>query len=330
MIDTTLENSLPGSLSSSGELPRKAAKDAEHVPLSPENPPVSPNPAEDASPSQAQPQGPTEPDKPAPQIDLAGEIKGKQSVLRKAISEPRSSRPRHSRNTSPILSCTPRRQRFRPSRCAGSSMRHRALSGERALTNFWTEIGMQASLATVTKFACIGKVYDRFLPHVDKLPSNWTSLYLVTQIPAEIFERLLQRNMSFEELTGAEIKKLVLQTEDLPALSTGLPKANKKYPIVAKLVFTKPTVDDIDLYAIKKAAREIEARLPLKVELSAKVNELWDKRKLARYEAGKRKQADIEFKPDLWDFGREANSMSERTTGNSDAKSAPSTEPTAD
>lgn len=330
MIDTTLENSLPGSLSSSGELPRKAAKDAEHVPLSPENPPVSPNPAEDASPSQAQPQGPTEPDKPAPQIDLAGEIKGKQSVLRKAISEPEIITPKALEEYVADFKLYSKKTALSTIKMCRVVYEAQSTLGREGFDKFLDEIGMQASLATVTKFACIGKVYDRFLPHVDKLPSNWTSLYLVTQIPAEIFERLLQRNMSFEELTGAEIKKLVLQTEDLPALSTGLPKANKKYPIVAKLVFTKPTVDDIDLYAIKKAAREIEARLPLKVELSAKVNELWDKRKLARYEAGKRKQADIEFKPDLWDFGREANSMSERTTGNSDAKSAPSTEPTAD
>jgi hypothetical protein len=261
----------------------------------------------------------TEPSKPETSqhevtvIDLAGAIKGKQNLVMKAVkSEPEIIQPRTLDEYIADFKLHCRKTALATLQMARVVHEARESLPWETFEKFGEQIGLNASSATIAKLCCIGRVYERLHPHVDKLPANWTSLYLITQIPAEYFERAIRQNRSFEELTGAQIKDLIQQARDLPALSIKLPKDKDKNPVVAKLVFTKSKIDDIDLYAIKKAVREIEARLPLKVAFSKQVEELWDKRKLVRYEATKRKQTDIELKPDLWDFGQEANSMTKR------------------
>lgn len=178
---------------------------------------------------------------------------------------------------------------------------------------FCEQVGMQSSRATIVKLCCIGRAYAQLLPHADKLPANWTSIYLITQIPAEFFDRFIKSNQTFGELTGYQIKRLISQTKDLPSLQFSLPKDGPNSVVVAKIVVTT-SIDDVDYHAIKKALNEVEARLPIEVRFPKAAEEIWSERKRVRYEAGKRRHKDVEFRPHLWDFGKEANATGERSS----------------
>lgn len=184
---------------------------------------------------------------------------------------------------------------------------------EEEFDQFCEQVGMQSSRATIVKLCCIGRAYAQLLPHVEKLPANWTSIYLITQIPAEYFDRFIKSNHTFEALTGNQIKRLISQTRDLPSLKFSLPKDGPNQLVVAKIVVPS-SVDDVDYHAIRKALNEVMARLPIEVKYSKRAEENWSERKRVRYEAGKRRHKNVEFKPHLWDFGREANATGERSS----------------
>ena len=71
-------------------------------------------------------------------------------------------------------------------------------------------------------------------------------------------------------------------------------------------MFTKKP-DDTDWRAMHKALAEIEARLPIRFAVNKETQNIWEERKLARYEQSKTKYQSIEFQPEKWDYGRDAN-----------------------
>jgi hypothetical protein len=130
---------------------------------------------------------------------------------------------------------------------------------------FCDQIGMAASPATVVKFCCIGRVYARFIKFEDRLPTSWTSIYYLTQVPDQYFDHMINKGKSLADLTGDQVKTLVKQAAGLNVIETELPKDGKtKRPIIGKLVFTKEKFDHLDYAAMKKAIQEMEARLPVK------------------------------------------------------------------
>ena len=68
---------------------------------------------------------------------------------------------------------------------------------------------------------------------------------------------------------------------------------------------------------MRKALEEVQARLPIKFVFDSMAQYVWEERGVTRYEHGKTKYQAIEFKPESWDFGRDAKA------------SVPEKEPTA-
>ena len=52
---------------------------------------------------------------------------------------------------------------------------------------FCNDIGYRDSSSVIRKFVVIGKIQPRLIAHAEILPASWSSLYLLTQIPAQIF-----------------------------------------------------------------------------------------------------------------------------------------------
>jgi len=175
--------------------------------------------------------------------------------------------------------------------------------------DFCTSIGYKDYSSAIRKFIAIGRVYPRFIDYADKLPSSWTSIYLITQIPAKEFAVIESNNLSLKELTGKQLDLLLKRTKDVSKIHNYLhfDKKNSGYPF-AKMLFTK-VPDDTDWRAAQKALNEISARLPVKFLIDSKVAEVMNQRKEKRYEQTKKNFSDIELRPDLWDLGAEANSI---------------------
>jgi hypothetical protein len=175
--------------------------------------------------------------------------------------------------------------------------------------NFCREIGLKDWSSTVRKFIAIGKVYPRFIKYADQLPASWTNIYLITQIPADTFNDCLKSNYPLKDLKGRELDELMSSTQEINDINKPLAydKKNGGY-MFGRVMFTK-RIDDVDWRAMQKALSEVEARLPIKIVVHPKMLELVEKRKLRLYEATKQHHKHIELKPDLWDFGKEANTM---------------------
>jgi hypothetical protein len=75
-------------------------------------------------------------------------------------------------------------------------------------SKFCIDIGQKRTDSTIRKYLAIGAAYERLIQYVDKLPSKWTSIYTILQIPSETFNALIQVGESFAKLTGDQIKAL--------------------------------------------------------------------------------------------------------------------------
>lgn len=203
---------------------------------------------------------------------------------------------------------------------------HRSLDAKEFVA-FCTYIGFKEGSSTVRKYTAIGKLYSRFIPHVDELPDNWTSIYLLTQIPEKRFKEIVSEQ-SLVELKGSELAKLAKQTREIYSIGSVL-RESKKSPgtTIGTFMFTKWSVDDIDWRAMKKAISELEARLPLRFLINHEAECVFISRKDKRYEQTKRDYAMIEAKPDRWDFGREANLMAIRPEVIGGEKQKPGAQP---
>lgn len=176
-------------------------------------------------------------------------------------------------------------------------------------SNFCREIGFKDWSSTIRKYIAIGKVYPRFIAYADQLPASWTSIYLITQIPADTFNACLEKSYPLKNLKGRELSDLLNSTKEIAKLDAPLvyDSYNGGYPF-AKVMFTKK-IDDVDWRAMEKAFGEIQARLPIKIILHPEMIKIVELRKLKRYESTKEHHQHIDLKPDLWDLGKEANAM---------------------
>ena len=74
---------------------------------------------------------------------------------------------------------------------------------------FLKDVGHKSEDATIRKYLAIGERYDDLIACTNLLPSSWTSIYKITQIPAESFMAMVATGNSMANLTGAQIKILV-------------------------------------------------------------------------------------------------------------------------
>lgn len=175
--------------------------------------------------------------------------------------------------------------------------------------HFCKEVGYSDNSSTIRKFIAIGKVYPRFIQYADQLPSAWTTIYQITQIPADEFENYLKHGKRLDQLKGKRLKGLMGLTKPIEDLTSPLKyDSNAGGFTFAKIISTRK-FDDVDWRAIEKAMNELEARLPIKFVVPKELTQLVEERRLRRYQSAKKHYTHQEFKPDTWDMGEEANSV---------------------
>jgi hypothetical protein len=182
---------------------------------------------------------------------------------------------------------------------------------ESEFASFCVDIGYDDNSSTIRKFIAIGKVYPRLIDYADQLPAAWTSIYLLTQIPADDFERCIEKGFQLNRLTGGELKQLVDKTKDANNLISPFRQDKKElaYP-VAKVFFTKRP-DDIDFRLLQKALEEIQARLPVKFQFIGEQVKVFKERTAQRYETVKQEDELTAVHPSNWDYGSAANDVHE-------------------
>ena len=74
--------------------------------------------------------------------------------------------------------------------------------------SFLQDIGRKTEDSTIRKYLAIGERYDDLIAYTNLLPSSWTSIYEITQLPAESFMAMVAMGESMANLTGADIKRL--------------------------------------------------------------------------------------------------------------------------
>ena len=175
--------------------------------------------------------------------------------------------------------------------------------------NFCKDVGYRDGSSTVRKFIAIGKVYPRFIEYADQLPSGWTAIYQITQIPADEFDAYLKHGKRLDELKGKRLAEL--DTSDITKPLAYDDKALGH--VFAKVVSTKK-LDAKDWRAIEKAMNEMAARLPVKFVVPTALKDLISEARLREYEQSKKHYVGgQQFRPDTWDMGEEANAVLPRT-----------------
>lgn len=180
--------------------------------------------------------------------------------------------------------------------------------------NFCKDVGYRDGSSTIRKFIAIGKVYPRFIEYADQMPSGWTAIYQITQIPADDFEAYLKHGKRLDELKGKRLSELTKKTLDTSDITKPLAYDDQASGhVLAKVVSTKK-LDEKDWRAIEKAMNEMAARLPIKFVVSKALQVLIEESRLRSYERSKKHYlGGQQFRPDTWDMGEEANAVLPRT-----------------
>jgi len=63
--------------------------------------------------------------------------------------------------------------------------------------------------STIRKYLAIGERYPEFIAYADRMPNSWTSIYLITTIPADKLLDLISKAKSLKNLTAQQIKQLI-------------------------------------------------------------------------------------------------------------------------
>jgi hypothetical protein len=175
-------------------------------------------------------------------------------------------------------------------------------------SDFCKAIGYNDDSAVIRKFSAIGKVQPRLVQYAEQLPSEWSKIYTITQIPARTFEIYADDGYNFRNLTGKDLNGLLQATRQQKPIQAFLPRElDSRQFVFAKVMFTNVAVDAYDWRAAKKALAEIESRLPIRLQFVTEANAAYEHTKSLRYNEAKKIARDVEFQPSKWDYGTEAN-----------------------
>ena len=190
--------------------------------------------------------------------------------------------------------------------------------------DFCKKIGYRDESSTIRKQIVIGKLQPRLIMHAEALPATWTGIYMITQIPAQIFENMMNGKHSFKDMPVSKIRGFIDDIELRRNINKYVPpkvytKEEKERNAVqtfslATVFFTK-FPDDLDWAAVKKALLEVEANLPIKVHFSENMSKTFDLRKVARYKKIKEEQKTLIYNPEKWDMGRVVDKVSKTAGG---------------
>lgn len=81
--------------------------------------------------------------------------------------------------------------------------------GYKPFQEFCKEIGRDSGSSTIRKLEGIGKKHDLLSKHQEKLPSNWTTLYTISQIEEGKLEEMLSSGRIEQSLSGKEANRLL-------------------------------------------------------------------------------------------------------------------------
>lgn len=138
--------------------------------------------------------------------------------------------------------------------------------------------------STIRKYLAIGERYPQFIAYADRMPNSWTSIYLITTIPADKLLQLINEAKSLKNLTAAQIKQLI--SDD----SATQPEKKKLIDNPAVSIYFKrePTVVEWNTLKTQlKGLIDIEA-LHLRVEFSEKFEKRHQKSKKENAEDARR------------------------------------------
>lgn len=80
--------------------------------------------------------------------------------------------------------------------------------GSNQYRDFCYLIGFDPSSSSLRKLQAIGKNYPTLKAQVSSLPSNWTTLYEIAQLPDAKFDELVEKGLIKPNVLGKEIKAL--------------------------------------------------------------------------------------------------------------------------
>lgn len=175
--------------------------------------------------------------------------------------------------------------------------------------NFCTEVGYREGSSSIRKFIAIGKVYPRFVQFADQLPSAWTAIYQITQIPADDFDAYIKHGKRLDQLKGKRLLDLTRKTMLTSDITAPLPYDDKAAGHVFAKVVSSKKLDETDWRAIEKGMNEMQARLPVRFIVSSALKDLITESRLRRYEQNKKSFTGDTYRPDTWDMGEEANAV---------------------
>ena len=177
---------------------------------------------------------------------------------------------------------------------------------------FCKTIGYKSDSSTIRKFLAIGKVYPRMVQYADQLPAAWTSIYALTQMPADDFEETIKSGYRLCDLSGGEVDALVKKTRLVNNSVSPFKQAKKELAFSVATVFFTKKVDDADFRLLQKAFDEIATRLPVKLVIKKETTEYFEKRRAQRYEQLKQEAPGTDLDPSKWDYGTAANSVNSK------------------
>lgn len=164
---------------------------------------------------------------------------------------------------------------------------HQALD-EGDFDHFCNQVGYSANSSSIRKFLAIGKVQPRMKAYADQLPTGWTSIYQLTQIPAETFEKMVANGQSLATLTGTDVRELVKSTRPIDSFTGHLKKERTTGNLVfATVCFVRKEIDRADWLMVKNAFAGLESRFPIKFVVNAEGENIYDQANLAAYDKRK-------------------------------------------
>jgi hypothetical protein len=183
---------------------------------------------------------------------------------------------------------------------------------EHDFDEFCKSIGYKHDSSTVRKFLAIGKVYPRMIEYADQLPAAWTSIYALTQMPADDFENCIKSGYLLCNLTGGEVEELVKKTRVVNNTVSPFKQAKKEMAFSVATVFFTKKVDDADFRLLQKAFDEVASRLPVKLVIKKEATEFFEKRRSQRFEKLKQEAPGTALNPSKWDYGTAANNINSK------------------
>ncbi|MGV0959636.1 MAG: hypothetical protein ACOYB1_07320 [Limnohabitans sp.] len=179
------------------------------------------------------------------------------------------------------------------------------------MTNHLISNWIQSSFSdNLRKKISIGRAYPRLVQYTDQLAKGWSTIYQITQIPADTFNQMIANKEPFNTLRGKKLSDLIAKAKPVERLTDEMPFNKKTKTHTFAQVHAMCDLDVLDVRAIEKAFNEIETRLPIKFTISSDLMQATKKIRMQIYEDAKQNIIEDErYTPETWDLGALANSV---------------------